>query len=134
MNLNQLQEAFKDITPQAKAELKAAMTKAALLVERDAKINAPVDSGTLRNSITHKIIEDRNLYSAEVGASVDYSDFQEYGTGQRGASSGTIPPSDYEFGSSRGIPAHPFLAPAFFKNSTKIKQIISQAIKKALER
>jgi HK97 gp10 family phage protein len=134
ISLAELAKALRNITPEARAEIKIAVTKAALLVERDAKINAPVDTGTLRNSISHRITESNGLYEAEVGASVDYSDYQEYGTGRRGANSNVIAPSSYEYGNSQGIPAHPFLGPALLKNRVKIQELINTAVKKALQR
>ena len=131
ITLQQLQERLQNIPQHAKDNIKQAVQTAALLVERDAKINAPVDTGILRNSISHQISSDG--MSAQVGASVDYADFQEYGTGQRGASSGVIAPREYEYGSSRGIPARPFLGPALLKNRDKIQRLIGNAIKQALQ-
>ena len=116
MTAQQFEAKMRAIKQKAKENIKAAITTSALLVERDAKLNAPVDEGLLRNSISHRIIEGNEIYSAEVGTSVFYGPFQEYGTGERGASSGVIAPSDYEYGSSKGIPAQPYLGPALLKN------------------
>lgn len=49
--------------------IKKALTKSALLVEADAKINCPVDTGLLRNSITHNVYNDY----AEVGTNYSYA-------------------------------------------------------------
>lgn len=124
---------MKAIKQKAKDELKDAVQTSALLVERDAKINAPVDEGTLRNSISHRLIDGIDVYSAEVGSSVFYGPFLEYGTGERGAGSGVPTPSDYEYGSSKGIPAQPYLGPALLKNRAKIRNLISKAIRNALK-
>jgi len=133
MSPKELAEKLKKIKQKAKENIKDAVQTSALLVERDAKINAPVDQGTLRNSISHRILEGAEAVTAEVGSSVFYGPFQEYGTGARGESSGVITPSDYEYGSSKGIPAQPYLGPALLKNRAKIRNLISKAVRNALK-
>lgn len=134
LSLDQLKAQLQNIPNEAKRKIKQAIQTSALLVERDAKINAPVDTVTLRNSITHTLANEENglVLSAKVGAQVFYGDFQEFGTGQRGAASGVITPSDYEYGSSRGIPAQPFLAPALLSNRARIQRLIGNAIADAI--
>lgn len=61
-----------------------AMTKAVLIVERRAKKNAPVDTGRLRNSITHAIESSGGLnphVRGIVGTNVKYAPYMEFGTG-----------------------------------------------------
>lgn len=54
-----------------------AMQRATLLVQRNAKINAPVDTGRLRASITPEIrARDRSVIGV-VGSNVVYAPFQE---------------------------------------------------------
>jgi len=53
-----------------------ALAKAAHDIEASAKINAPVDTGNLRNSISADI----NGMSAEIGPTADYGIYLEYGT------------------------------------------------------
>lgn len=53
-----------------------AVQKAAADIERIAKLKAPVDTGTLRNSIGSDI---RGL-TAEIGPTIRYAPFVEYGT------------------------------------------------------
>ncbi|MDD5512068.1 MAG: HK97 gp10 family phage protein [Dehalococcoidales bacterium] len=81
-------------------KLESGLTKAALLVERDAKKESPVDTGTLRSSITHEV----EPTEARVGTNVEYSSFQEYGT--------------------RKMQAHPFLGPALEKNKDQIIKLL----------
>lgn len=58
-----------------------AIRKATLLVLRDAKINAPVDTGRLRASITPDVRrESDNEIVGVVGSNVVYAAFQELGT------------------------------------------------------
>ena len=50
-----------------------------LLVTRDAKINAPVDTGRLRASITPEIRQGKSI-DGIVGSNVEYAPYQELGT------------------------------------------------------
>lgn len=93
-------ERLKEISEQ----LKRGMTKACLLVERDAKINAPVDTGRLRASITNRLDIEENHLVGIVGTNVDYASFQEFGTSK--------------------MAAHPFLFPALESNRNKIKDLL----------
>lgn len=54
-----------------------AISKSCYIVETDAKKNCPVDTGTLRRSITSEI---HDKYG-EVGTNVEYAPYVEYGTG-----------------------------------------------------
>lgn len=53
------------------------LRKATLLVERHAKINAPVDTGRLRASITPEIATRDTVVQGIVGSNVVYAPFQE---------------------------------------------------------
>ncbi|KPJ77284.1 MAG: hypothetical protein AMJ81_00035 [Phycisphaerae bacterium SM23_33] len=55
------------------------MRDATLLVERHAKINAPVDTGRLRASITPEVRQQSNTVQGVVGSNVVYAPFQELG-------------------------------------------------------
>lgn len=68
------------------------VAKSALDIERDAKINAPVDTGTLESSIDSDI----NGLSAEIGPHTEYEEFVEHGTSK--------------------MHAQPYMLPAFEKN------------------
>jgi HK97 gp10 family phage protein len=52
------------------------VAKVALDIEASAKAGAPVDTGALKNSISSDI----NGLSAEIGPTISYGVFQEYGT------------------------------------------------------
>lgn len=94
----------------------------------DAKRNAPVDEGTLRNSIS--FVKSDN--SVTISVNVDYAAYQEFGT----RSFVQISPGWEEFaaqfkGSQRaismlanGVKPHPYLIPAVEKNRIElIKQL-----------
>lgn len=62
-------------------QLTAVLTLLALRVEREARKNAPVDTGRLRASITHRVYpEGTTKVVAEVGTNVAYAAAQEFGT------------------------------------------------------
>ncbi len=88
------------------AQLKQNMTKCCLLVERDAKTNAPVDTGRLRSSITNRLeVEEKKLVGI-VGTRVEYASYQEFGTHK--------------------MPAQPFLFPALESNKERIRELLKQ--------
>lgn len=65
----------------AKAELKDAVERALMecgsTAENYAKIGAPVDTGRLRNSMDHKMV---NPNTVAIGSNVEYAIYQELGT------------------------------------------------------
>lgn len=54
-----------------------ALEKACLIVENSAKEKAPVNTGNLRNSITHVVEGNEGI----VGTNVEYAPYVEFGTG-----------------------------------------------------
>ena len=87
------------------------LTAAALIVEGDATLRAPVDTGNLRSSITHKVVSDEE---ARVGTNVDYAPWVEGGTSK--------------------MAAQPFLRPALDNNKSRIEKMIGDVIGKAVKR
>lgn len=59
-----------------------AVREAAMMVEREAKINVPVDTGRLRGSIG---AEEQTPLLFEVGTNVEYAAFVEFGTSKAAA-------------------------------------------------
>jgi len=53
------------------------VNKAALQIEREAKLNCPVDTSNLKNSIHAKPIDET---SAQVGTNIEYAPYVNYGT------------------------------------------------------
>lgn len=110
--------------------IKEALTKSALLVEADAKINCPVDTGLLRSSITHNVYNDY----AEVGTNFSYAPYVEHGTGLFAeAGNGRQTPWSYQDADGQwhttiGQQPQPFLRPALDANKQKIEQIFQDEI------
>jgi HK97 gp10 family phage protein len=82
--------------------------RSALNVQNGARRRAPVDTGRLRNSITHETTP--NGLAARVGTNVEYAPFQEFGT--------------------RRNAARPFLFPAMEQERPKFLKRLESALKK----
>jgi len=108
---NQISERLKKIGSETKTAIEEALVTSALIVERDAKINAPVDTGRLRASLSHTT-EDfgSDNPSVTIGTNTVYAAAQEFGTSK--------------------FPAQPFLFPAFNNNKQKILKELAKAFKK----
>ena len=75
------------------------------MAESFAKLQCPVDTGNLRNSINHAQTEDMAI----VGTNVEYAPYVEYGT--------------------VNMKAQPYLKPAITENTDEYKQIIETFLK-----
>lgn len=108
-----------------------ALEKCGLVAERYAKKSCPVDTGALRNSITHTV--DGN--TAYIGTNMEYAPYIEFGTGIHAEEGGRKTPWSYQDGKGNwhrtdGYVAHPFLRPAVSDHTTEYKQIIESELKK----
>ena len=79
----------------------AVLRRAALAIEADAKALAPVDTGALRASISSSFTGDGRggAMTAEVGPTVEYGVYLEYGTSVMGAQPFMGPAFDRQIGS-----------------------------------
>ncbi|MGF7057188.1 HK97 gp10 family phage protein [Brassicibacter mesophilus] len=68
-----IEQAKKDMREKAKKALEEGL----LMIEADAKLMCPVDTGTLRRSITHDVKEEDDKIVGEVGTNVEYAYFAE---------------------------------------------------------
>lgn len=75
--LNALAADLRKVGPRAQMKARQVVRKAAHDVEASAKRRAPVDTGTLRNSIS---TSSTGPFSAEVGPTVAYGVYLEHGT------------------------------------------------------
>lgn len=115
-----------------------AMRDATLMVTRDAKINAPVDTGRLRASITPEVSSAAEEVRGVVGSNVVYAPYVELGTrphwppisalevwARRHHTSAFLVARAI---SRRGTPAVEYLKKAFDANQAKIRQRFERAI------
>lgn len=104
-----MQFRFVDHSPEIRRALneaeRRALEKVGMFVESEAQENAPVDTGRLRNSITHEV---EGRY-AVIGTPVEYAPHVELGTSRS--------------------KAQPYLRPAIEENRDTIKQIITDELK-----
>ncbi|WIF95017.1 HK97-gp10 family putative phage morphogenesis protein [Caminicella sporogenes] len=121
----------------SKKALKRGISKAARLVQGDAKDLCQVDTGRLRNSIKSSVKEERGKIIGKVGTNVEYAAYVEFGTGQRGKAA-DIEAKDKINLSYRedwaGMKPQPYLYPALKQNEKKIKKIVKDELKKEIRR
>ena len=91
-------------------EVKGALTESALLVERDAKIKVPVDTGRLRSSISHSEEFEADNPAVVVGTNTEYASYIELGTSRQAAK--------------------PFLYPALSENRQRIQRKIAESVRR----
>ena len=94
-----------------------ALERCGLQAEGYAKDLVPVDTGALRNSISHKV--DAGEPAAYVGTNQEYAAYVEFGTGHYSTTGGGTPKShwaymgeDGEWHIGKPMPPRPYLKPA----------------------
>ena len=113
----------------------AAMGKACALVEKEAKFNAPKDTGALRRSISSKVEVEGKEVIGTVFTPLEYAPYIEYGTGLFAESGGrkdlawNYQDDKGEWHSTSGQKPQPFMRPAVEDNRNKIIEILREGIK-----
>ena len=98
----------REIAEAIASQTAAALETVGLLAEGYAKRKCPVDTGRLRNSITHTV--DGTMLEAYIGTNVEYAPHVELGT--------------------RHQDAQPFLRPAAQNHVSQYRRVISDALSK----
>ena len=117
-------------------DLTEPLTQACLVVERDAKINAPADTGELRQSITFEVSDNEGV----VGTNLYYAPYVEYGTGIYAVDgNGRQDAWSYQdvegnWHTTIGQKPQPFLEPALMDNEKKIYDIFIDYWKKGVRK
>lgn len=111
----------------------AGMRRATLIVQRDAKIGAPVDTGRLRASIAPEVARGWGGTRGIVGSNVKYAPFVELGTRPHFVPRQYIGRWAKRHGlGDRGLKVsgkpQPFLQPAFDENKERIVDILGQTV------
>lgn len=137
LNLDRLLSKFDNLE---NIDLTVPLTKACLLVENYAKINCPVDTGQLRQSITHQVVDQTGV----VGTNVEYAPYVEYGTGVYAKNQmGRQTPWSYKdskgnwhttIGQQAANGGRGFLEPALLDNEKEVLDLIEEEIKKGVRR
>ena len=100
------------------------------MMERYAKLLCPVDTGRLRNSISHQVEGN----TVAVGTNVEYAPYLEFGTGQFAENGGRPTPWRYqddkgEWHTTRGNKPQPFLRPAVDNHLDEYRAIFEEYLK-----
>ena len=107
-----------------------ALEKCGLVAEGYAKKATPVDTGNLRNSISHKVTED----AAYIGTNTEYAPYVEFGTGKYypgGRPDSWVYQDDKgNWHRTEGSKAKPFLKPAVADHAQQYRGIIESEMKK----
>ena len=108
-----------------------ALEKCGLTAEGYAKKLCPVDTGNLRNSITHTVDEEEP--AAYIGSNVEYAAYVELGTGKY-VSGGRPTPWVYQdekgnWHRTNGQKAQPYLKPAVSDHANTYRKIIEDEMK-----
>lgn len=119
----------------AKSEMQAAVLRAlekcGLTAERYAKQLCPVDTGSLRNSITHQVAFGEN--AVYIGSNSEYAAYVELGTGIYYPGGRKTPwvyqDSKGNWHMTHGQRAKPYLKPAVADHAQQYKQIIENELK-----
>ncbi|HFI0351813.1 TPA: HK97-gp10 family putative phage morphogenesis protein [Streptococcus suis] len=128
---------FVDNSAAVKRELERAMIrgliKAALLVEGQAVLLAPADTGGLRDSIGYKVNESELV--AYVGTNCEYAIYVEFGTGEfaengNGRQGGWVyrtPDGEVHF--TYGMKPRSYLRKAFRQNQKAVREILADCLR-----
>lgn len=109
----------------SKDQIRRALEECGLTAERHAKEKCPVDTGNLRNSITHQMDGDNKVL---IGSNTSYAAYVELGTGKY-TEGGRKTPWLYEdskgnWHRTSGQKAQPYLKPALANHVDEYKRII----------
>lgn len=121
----------KEISAAIKVALLRGLEKCGLVAEGYAKKLCPVDTGNLRNSITHMV--DEQEPAAIIGTNSDYGAYVELGTGKY-YPGGRPTPWVYQDAKgnwhyTRGNKAQPFLKPAAAEHADQYREILKKELK-----
>ena len=123
----------KEVSDNIKAALLRGLETCGLVAEGYAKKLAPVDTGNLRNSITHQVDEEEP--AAYIGSDAEYASYVCLGTGKY-AEGGRPTPWVYQdakgkFHWTAGNKAKPFLKPAVADHKEQYREIIKSELENA---
>ncbi len=102
----QFQRNMKEIRDEMPQVLESGMQVGGMVIEREARRNAPYLTGNLRSSIHTVVRSERKDVRAYIGTNVEYAPYLEYGTSK--------------------MSARPFLRPAL---DSKAREALSQVVR-----
>lgn len=127
-NSDEVLEAFDDACLRA-------LERCGMQAEGYAKDLCPADTGTLRNSITHKVVDSEP--AVYIGTNMDYAAYVEFGTGHYSTTGGGTPKSKWVYMGDDGkyhvgvpMKPQPYLKPAVADHAKTYRNIINDEMKK----
>ena len=121
----------KEVSAAIKEALLRGLEKCGLVAEGYAKKLCPVDTGNLRNSITHQV--DSEGHSVYVGTNSDYGAYVELGTGKYYPGGRPTPwvyqDANGNWRRTSGSKAQPFLKPAAAEHADQYREILKKELK-----
>ena len=132
-DLFDLADWFDDCAKKVEKEIEREVEKGALKIADTAKMNCPVDTGHLRESIHSDVEWQGNTCIGIVGTNVEYAPYIEYGTGIYATNgNGRQTPWVYKdakgWHTTRGMMAQPFMYPAFYATKDAVFREIVENI------
>ena len=126
-----IQDHSSEVSAEIKAALLRGLEKCGLVAEGYSKKLCPVDTGNLRNSITHTV--DEQEPAAIIGTNNEYAAYVELGTGKY-AEGGRPTPWVYQdakgnWHMTHGQRAQPFLKPAVADHAAQYRDILESELK-----
>ena len=122
----------RELIEQASTEaIQRALEAIGLQAEGYAKMLCPVDTGNLRNSISHTVNEDKAI----IGTNVEYAAYVEFGTGKFAQDGkGRATPWSYQdedgnWHTTSGAKPQPYLQPAVYNHTDEYREIAEHYLK-----
>ena len=127
-----LEDHSAEVYKELEAACQRALEKCGLVAEGHAKKLCPVDTGNLRNSITH-IVTDSGERAAYVGTNSEYGVYVECGTGVYYPGGRQTPwvyqDAKGDWHLTHGQRAQPFIKPAVAEHGEQYRKIIEAELK-----
>ncbi len=120
-----------------KESARKGLERGAKRIQKNAKMLAPVDTGTLRNSIKTKSEITEEGAEAQVFTNCEYAPYVEFGTGELGRESNIDRPEGISYKTDlKGQTAQPYLSPAYLhaKNTGEVEQEVIKSIQQDIRK
>jgi len=115
--------------------VRKSMSKNIKLVQGEAKLLAPVDTGDLRKSIHRRTESNKSRVRGIVYTNSDHAAYMEFGTGQKGAETNTNTEVSVSYKEDWvGVPAQPYMYPALKNNKDQVIKNIKDDVKAAIRK
>lgn len=139
MDLFDLSDYFKQCADDCKKEIEREVEKEAKVVQAQAKLLAPVDTGNLKNNINTSVKWEGNTCVGVISADTEYAIYVEYGTGIYSSLGGRQTPWCYtpdngaHFYWTQGQQPQPFMNPAYENTKDKIFRDLTEMVGRLLK-